>query len=567
MTATTLRPVCLIGTVLLLVQCSYSVAQEIRPAGELGLTEVAPETPVLILPSDPTAVPTEPLAVQTVPAPWNFGRYPARVGLLRDSPLPLTLLSESPRDGSRLGCGDEGYTIYPYAVADPYASNFVWLDGSTLYGDDLTLVPGTWQIECYDVFIYADNSTAYGCNQNRTVTLRAHSSCNGEVIPGSQESWTVPPHGGPVLLTGVTNVSFTASGTIWFSLTTSINQCDGWYVSHQNLAGSTTVYVQYDSNCFDYIAGQYNKFHVVLYAECFAPTISVQPASGAICPGQSYAFCVTASGSGQLSYQWQNDGSSISGATSSCFSATQAGSYRCLVSNECGSLLSAAATLTVNTPPTIGTQPTGAVICSSQTHEFCITASGTAPLSCRWQLNEVDIEGATAACYPASQAGSYRCRVTNSCGTVFSDAATLTLLTGPTIIAQPVGGIVCGGQPHEMCAAAQGAGLLRYQWRRNGLTIISATGACYSATLPGTYTCVVSDDCGTVVSEGAGVTARGTGDLDGNGDPDMSDVPLFVAVLLGEDTDPARCAAADANCDDENDGGDVQGFVELLLEG
>ncbi|HVP13358.1 MAG TPA: hypothetical protein VMV94_19445 [Phycisphaerae bacterium] len=557
------------GAMMLLGLWAPVSAQETKPAGELGLAGVPPETQVLILQSDPSAEPVEPVYTAASDGDSSIAR---RLGLQARFHVPAwpgVPLGDVPRDGGpRLGCGDEGFTIYPYAVNDPLSLNFVWLNGNVMYGDDLTLLPGTWQIECYDVFIYADDDPTYGCNRNRTVTLRAHTGCNGSVIPGSQETWTVPPHGGPILLTGVTSVSFVASATIWFSLTTSINLCDGWYVSDQNLAGSTTIYVQNGTNCQDYIEGIYNKFHVVLYAQCIPPSITTQPSGGTVCAGQSYQFCVAASGTAPLSYQWQLNGANISGAASSCYGATQAGSYQCIVTNACGSATSNAATLTVNSPPTITSQPVDAAVCSGQSHQFCITASGAPPLSCQWQLNQADIPGATGACYTASQAGSYRCVVSNSCGSTVSNSATLGLLSGPTITSQPVGGAVCRGQPHQMCVEAVGTGTLRYQWKRNSLTIIGATASCYSATIAATYTCIVTDDCGPTVSTAAVVVViNGSGDLDGNGHCDVQDVPLFVAVLLGEDTNPAHRSAADLTCDGDVDGQDVQAFVDRCLGG
>jgi hypothetical protein len=630
---------------MLLCLCTLAFGQETKSAAELGLAGFAPETRVLILRSDPTAVPVEPVDVAPAGAARSLEPDP-RSNLLGGPVSPHTDIARD--GGTRLGCADEGFTIYPYAVSDPLSLNYIWLSGNTMYGDDLTLEPGTWQVECYDVFIYADNAASYGCNRNRTVTLRAHTSCNGAVIPGSQESWTVPPHGGPILLTGVTNVSFAASGTIWFSMTTSINKCDGWYVSDQNLAGSTTIYIQQGTNCQQtFTDPQYNKFHVVLYALCASPSFTVQPAGGAICPGasrqicvtaagsaplsyqwrlggvnitgatsscysasqagsytcvvtntcgsatsnaavitastpvtitsqpadagicsgQTHQFCVTAAGSAPLSYQWQLNEVNISGATSSCYTASQAGSYRCNVTNTCGSAMSSAAALSLSTPPSITTQPVDASICSGQTHQFCITAGGAPPLSCQWQLNQVDITGATGACYTASQAGSYRCIVSNSCGPTPSNSATLTLLGGPTITSEPAGGAVCGSQPYELCVTATGNGMLRYQWKRNNLTIIGATLSCYSATRAAAYTCVVTDDCGPTLSAAATVVVLGTGDLNGDTYCNLGDVQLFVEVLLGIDTDPAHHSAADMTCDGAVDARDIQVFVNRCIGG
>ncbi len=170
-----------------------------------------------------------------------------------------------------------------------------------------------------------------------------------------------------------------------------------------------------------------------------APSVTSHPSGGTICSGQSLQVCVTATGSGALSYQWQRDGVNISGATASCYSATQAGSYCCVVSNSCGSTRSNSATLVVNTSPNVIEQPVIGSVCSGQTQQFCVTAAGTPPLSYQWQRDGTDIGGAAAACYTASLAGSYRCIVSNACGSATSNAASLTVVASVTWFADADG--------------------------------------------------------------------------------------------------------------------------------
>jgi hypothetical protein len=55
------------------------------------------------------------------------------------------------------------------------------------------------------------------------------------------------------------------------------------------------------------------------------------------------------------------------------------------------------------------------------------------------------------------------------------------------------------------------------------------------------------------------------GDFDGDGDVEMDDLPTFVEVLLGLDTDCVKLLIADANGDGSRDGRDVQQFVNLML--
>lgn len=65
-----------------------------------------------------------------------------------------------------------------------------------------------------------------------------------------------------------------------------------------------------------------------------APTISGQPVGATYCNGEPVAaLTVNATGSGTVTYQWQKDGVAIAGATSSGYTPTASGIYRCVVTN------------------------------------------------------------------------------------------------------------------------------------------------------------------------------------------------------------------------------------------
>src|SRR4029077_610241 len=125
----------------------------------------------------------------------------------------------------------------------------------------------------------------------------------------------------------------------------------------------------------------------------------------AVTAGQTATFSVTATGTAPLSYQWQKNGTAISGATSSSYtpppttSSDKGALFTVVVPTSVGTVTSSAATLTVNVPPSITTQPASQTVTAGQTATFSVTATGTAPLSYQWQKNGTAISGATSSSY------------------------------------------------------------------------------------------------------------------------------------------------------------------------
>ena len=89
--------------------------------------------------------------------------------------------------------------------------------------------------------------------------------------------------------------------------------------------------------------------------------------------------------------------------------------------------------------PTVSSQPASAAVNADSSATFTVTASGTTPLLCQWQVDKndgsgwTDISGAVNASYTvekvtAEQNGwKYRCVIKNAAGSVESNAATLTV--------------------------------------------------------------------------------------------------------------------------------------------
>ena len=96
------------------------------------------------------------------------------------------------------------------------------------------------------------------------------------------------------------------------------------------------------------------------------PAITTQPTNQTVVVGGTATFSVTASGTLPLSYQWNFDGTNISGATNTSLVLTnvqlsQAGTYAVLVTNHYGSTNSASALLTVNSLQPCDPPPSGIV--------------------------------------------------------------------------------------------------------------------------------------------------------------------------------------------------------------
>src|SRR5437588_767675 len=194
------------------------------------------------------------------------------------------------------------------------------------------------------------------------------------------------------------------------------------------------------------------------------PSISTQPTNQMVTPGQEATFTVAATGTAPLSYQWQKNGTAISGATAASYttpattSADNGAQFVVVVSNSAGSVTSSVATLTVNasaTAPTITTQPANQTVTVGQTAAFTVVATGTAPIGYKWHKNGTAISEAPAVTsrrssdLSADNGAQFVVVVSNSAGSVTSSAATLTVnasATAPTITTQPANQTVTVGQ-------------------------------------------------------------------------------------------------------------------------
>ena len=201
------------------------------------------------------------------------------------------------------------------------------------------------------------------------------------------------------------------------------------------------------------------------------PSIGKQPQNESVKAGEQATFTVAATGT-DLKYQWQidrNDGkgfADIAGADRASYTTSAVDKncngykYQCVISNSAGSVTTGTATLTVTedvTPPVqptekkpgISKQPQNVSVKAGEQATFTVKATGT-DLTYQWQINRnngkgfLDITGADKASYTTGVADmlcngyKYQCVISNSAGSVTTNAATLTVTESTTPSPDPV---------------------------------------------------------------------------------------------------------------------------------
>jgi hypothetical protein len=193
---------------------------------------------------------------------------------------------------------------------------------------------------------------------------------NSGSITSSQATLTVnAATAAPAITTQPSNLTVTAGQAATFSVVASGTAplSYQWRKNTANISGATAsiyttpVTTSADNGAkFDVVvsnsAGNITSAQATLTVNSapVAPSITTQPANQTVNAGQIATFSVVASGTAPLTYQWQKNGSAITGATAASYTTpvttTADGGelFRVVVSNSAGNVTSNSATLTVN---------------------------------------------------------------------------------------------------------------------------------------------------------------------------------------------------------------------------
>jgi|GEM_PF-5660882 len=293
-------------------------------------------------------------------------------------------------------------------------------------------------------------------------------------------------------ITAASDTTFCTGGSVVLNASTGTGYTYQWNKNGTAISGATGA---------SYTASQSGGYSVAITASsqtvtsaAMTVTVNANP-TATISTTTPTTFCtggsVLLTSSAGTSYKWNNAAGVITGATSSTYSATTAGSYTVTVTNanNC-SATSTATVVTVNTLPT-------ATISTTTPTTFCTGGSVllTSSTGSTYQWNNAAgiIAGATSSTYSATAAGSYTVTVTNASNCSATSAAmTVTVNVAPTAtISTTTPTTFCTGGSVALNANT-GTGLT-YKWNNAAGLIAGATSSTYSATTAGSYTVTVTN--------------------------------------------------------------------------
>ena len=297
--------------------------------------------------------------------------------------------------------------------------------------------------------VVVTNACGNATSSNAVVTVTGGTTCTPPGINQHPQSQTVTSGGSATL--GVNAFGTQPLAFQWYrgnsgNTSQPIAGATNSLFSTGALTATTSYWVRIQNSC-----GAVNSTTatVTIQASCQAPAITAQPQSTTIAPGASTVLGVSATGTG-LQYQWFRGASGVTsqpvagatGPTLNTGALQTTTQFWVRVSNSCGSLNSAAATVTVQAacqPPAITVQPQSRTINYNTSATLVVGASGTAPLSIQWYRGfEGDpsnpIPGANALSFNTGSLTAttrYFAHVSNACGAVNTGTTTVTVKPPP----------------------------------------------------------------------------------------------------------------------------------------
>jgi len=262
-----------------------------------------------------------------------------------------------------------------------------------------------------------------------------------------------------------------------------------------------------------------------------APTITAHPQSVTVAAGATVTLSVSATGEAPLSYRWISGGDVMTGATNAVLtisnaSRCDAGTYKAIVFNPYGFVISKPATVTVEMPslPIITNQPLSQTVSAGSTVTLSVGYSGTGPFYFQWRRNGINLANATNSALTlvniqSTDAADYSVVVFTDAGGTLSNPASVRV-TNATLqftdafasmvnlpsssgsgSASNSGATIESGEPEHANKSAGQSVWISWQPGASGIATISLAGssfdtllAVYTGSAVNALTPVASDD-------------------------------------------------------------------------
>lgn len=354
-------------------------------------------------------------------------------------------------------------------------------------------------------------------------------SCWTEFNPQTQAYST-----GPITYLTVPTVSVSGSTTFCNGLTRTLTAPAG-FASYSWSTGATTQSIVV-STSGSYTVTVTNTRGCVATSAAVVITVTPGPTatvsvSGAttFCTGNS-ALLTGGSNTVAVSYQWLNNGTNISGATTQYYNATTTGNYSLKVTkNGCvGNSTTTAITANANPTATI----TGTLtLCNGAS--TVLTAPSGAGLTYQWNQGGSAIPNATSSTYTAVTGGSYTVEVTNAttgCSAT-SAAASVVATTLSLVVTANNNAVVCGSTPVTLTATTIAGAT--YEWYKNGQIIAGAVSTTYAATTSGSYYAKATKSGCSVFSSSIGISVQALPTITASATTVCSGVSVLLTSSVG----------------------------------
>ncbi|MBP7497607.1 MAG: immunoglobulin domain-containing protein [Bacteroidales bacterium] len=252
---------------------------------------------------------------------------------------------------------------------------------------------------------------------------------------------------------------------------------------------------------------------IVLLTVLKKPIILEQPKNASICETiESFRFNISVQKSDNQTFQWQKDGQNIDNAKDSVytmFSPTpdKNGAYQCIITNNCGSVTSQQATLTVETAPELTYVTNSQTRCENDSVSFKVIVKGNNILY-QWRKDNINITNATNSSLvlysvKTGDIGAYSCFIQNDCGNLLASSGYLSVNPDFSFSVSPLNPSKCEGDSILFKTKISGATAISYNWKKGEIQIPDA----YNSSLmimnlskikdENLYTCTVNTICGS----------------------------------------------------------------------